>query len=269
MKNKLLVLDIDGTLISHKDKRISNENKEALIKLQKSGCRLVLASGRLKQGMEKFAKELEMNKYNGYIITNNGAEIIDLKAGKTIYRSCLKTEYVKLLYKKSKELNTNLMLIQEDHIVMTGYDKAVEVDQAQLSCDFIWPYNIEKYLELDTFRCNFTKSPEALDNVEKELKNLYKDELEVARGLELFLDVTEKGVSKGNAVEYLANVLDIPSVNIVACGDADNDISMLKFVGTGVAMKSGSKDAIKASNIIAPNPEDNGIAWVVKTIFGI
>lgn len=269
MKNKLLVLDIDGTLISHKDKRISKENKDALIKLQKSGVRLVLASGRLKQGMEKFTKELEMEKYNGYMITNNGAEIIDLKEGKTIYRKCLKPEYVKLLYKKSKELNTNLMLIQEDHIVMTGYDRAVEIDQASLSCDFIWPYNIDKYLELDTFRCNFTKNPEVLDKVEKELKNVYEDELEVARGLELFLDVTEKGVSKGNAVEYLANMLDIPISNVVACGDADNDTSMIKFAGIGVAMENASKATFDAADIIAPGPEKNGIAWVVKTVFQV
>lgn len=269
MKKKLLALDIDGTLISNKEKSISTKNKEALIRLQKEGCVLALVSGRLKQGMEIFARELEMDKYNGYIITNNGAEIIDIKEGETIYRKCLKTEDVKLLYKKSKELNTNIMIIQENHIVMTGYDSAVAVDQAQLSCDFIWPYNIEKYLELDTFRCNFTKNPKALDNVERELKELYKDKFEIARGLKLFLDVTEKGVDKGCAVEYLAKILDISNSDVIACGDGDNDKSMISLAGVGVAMKSASKEALESSNVIAPDPEDDGIAWVVENIFGI
>lgn len=267
MKNKLLAIDIDGTLISHADKYISEENRQALIKIQKEGCTLVLVSGRLRQGMDGFAKELEMDKYNGYIITNNGAEIISLKDRKTIYRKCLRTEDVKLLYKKSKELNTNLMIIQEENIIMTGYDEAVEMDKGQLPCDFIWPYNIEKYLELDTFRCNFTKNPEVLDEVEKTLKELYKDKFEIARGIRVCLDVTEKGADKGCALEYLAGVLNISRNNIIACGDGDNDINMIMFAGIGVVMESGSKEALKVADIIAPNPEDNGMAWIVKNIF--
>ena len=73
---RLLVLDLDGTLTNSK-KEISPRNLRTLLRLQQSGVRLVLASGRPTYGIVPLAEQLQMKENNGYILSYNGGEIID------------------------------------------------------------------------------------------------------------------------------------------------------------------------------------------------
>ena len=63
---KMIVLDLDGTLMSSKNE-ISPKTKEALLKAQEQGVMIVLASGRPTYGMTKAAKELRLDQYRGDI----------------------------------------------------------------------------------------------------------------------------------------------------------------------------------------------------------
>ena len=77
MKYKLLALDIDGTL-TNSQKQISPKTKQALMEAQQKGLRLILASGRPTDGVRPLARQLEMEKYGGFILSYNGARVIDL-----------------------------------------------------------------------------------------------------------------------------------------------------------------------------------------------
>ena len=71
MDYKILVLDLDGTLTNTR-KEITPRNREALIQTQQQGTRLVLASGRPTYGIAPLADELQMNQFDGYILSYNG-----------------------------------------------------------------------------------------------------------------------------------------------------------------------------------------------------
>ena len=71
MDYQIIVLDLDGTL-TNKDKIITPKTKEALMKAQKMGKKVVLASGRPTQGVSGLMEELELSKYGGYILSYNG-----------------------------------------------------------------------------------------------------------------------------------------------------------------------------------------------------
>ena len=75
MKYKLLVLDLDGTLTNAK-KEITPRNREALIRVQQQGVKLILASGRPTFGIAPLADELRMKEFGGFILSYNGGEII-------------------------------------------------------------------------------------------------------------------------------------------------------------------------------------------------
>lgn len=85
MKYKIIVLDLDGTL-TNSNKEITPKTKEGLMDIQKKGYKVVLASGRPTPGVVGLAKELELEKYNGYILSYNGARIIDCNTGNVIYQ---------------------------------------------------------------------------------------------------------------------------------------------------------------------------------------
>ena len=77
---RLLVLDLDGTLTNSK-KEISTRNLDTLLRLQQTGVRLVLASGRPTYGIAPLAEKLQMKHYGGCILSYNGGEIIDWSNG--------------------------------------------------------------------------------------------------------------------------------------------------------------------------------------------
>lgn len=84
---RLLVLDLDGTLTNSK-KEISPRNLRTLLRLQQSGVRLVLASGRPTYGIVPLAEQLQMKEHNGYILSYNGGEIINWNTGELLYKTC-------------------------------------------------------------------------------------------------------------------------------------------------------------------------------------
>ena len=88
MKYKLLVLDLDGTLTNQK-KEVTEHTRRTLIEAQERGVKIVLASGRPTYGVAPLAEILELQKYEGYILSYNGGEIIDWKTGEMMYENVL------------------------------------------------------------------------------------------------------------------------------------------------------------------------------------
>ena len=80
MQYKILVLDIDGTLTNSK-KEITPRARAALKRAQEKGIKIVLASGRPTYGIMPVAKELELERYGGYILSFNGGQIINAQTG--------------------------------------------------------------------------------------------------------------------------------------------------------------------------------------------
>ena len=73
---KVIAMDVDGTL-TNSQKQITRRTKEALIKAQSQGAVLILASGRPTTGLLDYAKELEMHKHNGLLVSYNGSKVVD------------------------------------------------------------------------------------------------------------------------------------------------------------------------------------------------
>ena len=83
MQYKVLALDLDGTLTNNA-KVITPRTKAALQAAADRGVRIVLASGRPTVGIEPLAKELELDRRGGCILSYNGGKIIDGKTGETL-----------------------------------------------------------------------------------------------------------------------------------------------------------------------------------------
>ena len=80
MEYQILVLDLDGTL-TNSQKEISDTTRKGLLEIQKAGKIIVLASGRPVNGVAPIAEKLEMNRYNGYMLSFNGGRITKCSTG--------------------------------------------------------------------------------------------------------------------------------------------------------------------------------------------
>ena len=99
MKYKLLVLDVDGTLLNSKQE-ISRRTLSTLVKVQQMGLRIVLCSGRPPHGLTDIVKQLEMPTYGGYVIAYNGSQIIDAASGEVLFERSVNPEIVPYLRRR-------------------------------------------------------------------------------------------------------------------------------------------------------------------------
>ena len=100
MKYKLLVLDVDGTLLNN-EKEISKRTLASLLKVQQMGIRIALASGRPTYGLMPLAKILELGNYGGFIVSYNGCQIINAQNGESIKARRINTKLLPNLQKKA------------------------------------------------------------------------------------------------------------------------------------------------------------------------
>lgn len=114
---RLLVLDLDGTLTNSK-KEISPRNLRTLLRLQQSGVRLVLASGRPTYGIVPLAEQLQMKEHNGYILSYNGGEIINWNTGELLYKNLLPDEVLPILYETAIDNRQTILTYDNEFILI-------------------------------------------------------------------------------------------------------------------------------------------------------
>ena len=120
MDYQMLVLDIDGTLTTSK-KEISPATQKALLAIQEEGYYVVLASGRPTGGMIRYAKELQLKKYGNYLLSFNGAKIINCKTEEIIYQKTLPQSVIPNLYQEALRFGVGILAYQEDCIICLLY----------------------------------------------------------------------------------------------------------------------------------------------------
>ena len=94
----------------------------------------------------------------------------------------------------------------------------------------------------------------------------FRGRLTVLRSHELFTEVTSPNASKGNALAFLAERYGIPPAEAIAVGDSDNDISMIRWAGLGVAMGNAAPEVIAAADLVAPSVAEDGLAVVIEEL---
>ena len=113
---KLIALDLDGTL-TDKNKNILEETKQELIKLAQKGIIIVLASGRPTAGIFKEAKELTLDKVGGYLLSFNGARVLDYKTNEVVYEQTLSSEVAHEMYDRAKAFGLSPLTYNATEII--------------------------------------------------------------------------------------------------------------------------------------------------------
>jgi Cof subfamily protein (haloacid dehalogenase superfamily) len=97
-----------------------------------------------------------------------------------------------------------------------------------------------------------------------ELEAAFGSQATVMRAHPNFANVVPAGVNKGDALSWLAGWLEIPAEAVLAVGDSENDISMLTWAGTGVAMGGAPGEVVEAADWVAPGLDDDGAAAALE-----
>jgi Cof subfamily protein (haloacid dehalogenase superfamily) len=264
----MIVVDMDGTLLKD-NKEVSEVNKEAIKKARESGVRLVICTGRIFTSAKAYAKLLGAMSP---IIASNGAYIREKDKEEVIFEKILDKD--KLL--KSIEMIKSYGLVPHIYTTNTIYtEKLIHSSKNYATwnegLDEIDRVIIEIVDDLSEVindgKRKFIKAVVMSEDLEKlkELKNKIQNEVDVEIMSSTFnnFEITAKGTSKGNGVKILAEFYGIKKDEIICIGDNENDISMIKYAGLGVAMANSSEEVKKIAKYVTESNENDGVAKVI------
>lgn len=269
MQYKLLCIDMDGTLLNDNN-IIPKQNIEALKLVIKKGVEVAITTGRLYASAKSYTETLGIDCY---IIASNGTYIKHKDGNKVLYEAPLSLEQLTLVQNIVKSFgfkfycnSANEVFLEED-ITSNNKNKSnnelkkatgISYIKSSSTIDTVNKLNIKIFRATAIEDLNMDKLLEA-----KKILKAYKD-LEVVNSMPNNFDVMQGGTSKGNGVQKLADILQIPSSQILCIGDRENDLSMINYAGLGVAMGNATEKLKIHADYITDTNNNFGVSKAIR-----
>ena len=270
MSIKAIVMDIDGTLANDK-KEISQKTKEILLKAQKQGILLVLASGRPTSGLVQYGTELEMDKNNGLFVSFNGSKVVNFQTKEEIFNKPMTVEDGKAVLEHMKKFNVKPMIDKDDYMYVNNvYDcmiqfrgkdfNVIEYESRGGNYKLCEVEDLAEFVDYPLNKILTTSDPEYLQEHYLEMMEPFKDKLNCMFTAPFYFEITAKDIDKAKALETVFKPLNIKQDEIIAFGDGHNDISIIKYAGIGVAMENAVLDLKEIADEVTLSNNQDGIA---------
>lgn len=267
MKYKLLVLDVDGTLLND-EREISKRTLAALLKVQQMGVRIVLASGRPTYGLMPLAKTLELGNYGGFVLSYNGCQIIKAQNGEILFERRINPEMLPYLEKKARKNGFAIFTYHDDTLITDSPDNEYIKNEALLNnLKIIREDEFSTAIDFAPCKCMLVSDKEkALIGLEQHWEKRLAGTLDAFRSEPYFLEVVPCGVNKANTLGALLEHLGVTREEVIAVGDGVCDVTMLQLAGMGVAM-GHSQDSVKVcADYVTTSNEEDGVALAVEKL---
>lgn len=255
--------DLDGTLLDSKH-QLSATTRKAIIDLKQKNIPFVIVSARSPSGIESVLHKYD---FNCPIIPYSGALILD-EHRHVLYSNGLTYQVAEAVINYIENNNipcvwnifsddrwivkdkTNHRVIEEEHIV------EVEAEQGPLS-SINQNDTIHKILCI----CDVKK----IDEIEAQLKLEFLN-LSIMKSSAYMLEIMQKGVSKGTAVQIMADHYRIPLSEAIAVGDNYNDVDMLAVVGQPFLMGNAPAPLKERFSQITSDNDNEGFVMALKKL---
>lgn len=270
MNLKAIILDIDGTLVNSQ-KVVSERTKMTLLTAQKRGIKLILASGRPIRGMLDLIHELEMDKHHGLVVAYNGASVMDCESKEIVFNKAMTPMEAQSVLNHVKNFKVIPMIAKDDTMYVNNvYNGMLNLNQK--------PFNIIEYearggnyllceksdlAEFVDFPLNkilLAGQPEYLKEVYQQISEPFVDKLSSMFTASVYYEFTAKGIDKVNALNEVLAPMGIRPEDTISFGDGQNDLSIIKFAGIGVAMGNAVEELKNAADEITLSNDEDGIA---------
>lgn len=265
MAIKLIVLDLDGTLLKTKWK-IHPDNVTMIRRVyqEKPDIKIVIATGRAPISTIPHAKACLINEKAGHVICYNGGSIIDIVENKqeVLFEKSLSEQQVKEILDFAKENKLNIWGYSTDN-------KTAYINHRSLKVLFVEYFNklkvkkiknnqIPSFYKILLFCKKKNQVPKMLEKLSE------KKDLELATSSHSVIEVNPIGINKASAVQFLAKKWNIQPEEILACGDGMNDYKLLEWVKYGIAMDNGPDELKKIAYGITAKNTNAGVAKAIS-----
>ena len=261
----MIVLDVDGTLLND-DHIITARMRAAVIKVQQMGIRIVLASGRPTYGLLPLAKELDMDKNDGYILAYNGGQIMNVQTGDIVFEKHINPKMLPYLERKAIKNNFSIFTYCDDTIIANDLSDEHILQEAGLNAMRL--KEVDNFAEAVTFspyKCMIVSDDEkALERLENQWKKHLAGELDVFRSETYFLEVVPPSINKANTLSILLEKLSVAAESVIAIGDGVCDVTMIQLAGYGIAMGNAQESVKACADYVTLTNDRDGVAAAIE-----
>eukprot|EP00741_Cyanophora_paradoxa_P025762 tig00000391_g24859.t1 len=283
-KPKVLAIDMDGTLFNSKHE-VSERNREALERAMESGVKVVFATGKTRASTRPLTRRMGLSSLPGVFLQ-----------GLVVYGPDEELHYERVLPDEVSERiihmvehRHTLVAYSNDHILTRkpndySYILAKFREPEPISvCSMDIrpgrqrfqralapappPHGVSLYdavPHLPFHKMLVLDEPDAISRLRVEMEEAMEGHATCVQAMDNMLEILPLGASKGDGVERLIDLLGHSWDEVMALGDAENDLEMLERAGLGVAM-GNAKDSIKArANAVTGTNDEDGVAQAIE-----
>ena len=261
---KMVVTDIDGTIYTP-EKGMSTAVKECLKNLTDEGVLVVIATGRTYASARYMADmagiRCPLVGYQGGIICSYSGDILKVKY--------LDSDIAKDIINDFRKRKIHINVYVADKLYVENDDEYIKDYIGDKGIDY---FKVDSFDKLDLTKLNkilaINYNPEFINNLINELKNKYPM-LYIVKSHDYFCEIANKEATKGNAVKFFAQKYNIAYEEILAIGDQNNDIEMVKTAGIGIAMGNGTAEIKEAADYVTDTVQNDGFVKAInKFVWG-
>lgn len=258
----LLCTDLDDTLLTT-DKKISEDNKRMIEYFKAEGGMFSFATGRILHGARIMMKYAEPNVP---MICFNGAAVYDHIKDEILWKLELGDDAVEVMEFVDKNMPfSGLEVCTDRELFICKTNMIVEEHKRheQLNDNYADYHDVPR----PWIKALFMQNADKIDIVRDAIgKSEFTKRFDFIQSSPQYYELLPKNASKGNALLKLAQLLNVPIERVIAIGDNENDISMIKAAGIGIAVANAIPALKEEADFITVDNNSSAVATVISML---
>lgn len=265
MNYKMLLTDLDGTLLTD-DKKILDVDKESISKAISNDMKVIVCSGRSHMSIEKYLIELGLKHPGNYGISYNGGVFYEADTLRKLVEYKLKKELAFKIIEFCRNFDVEIMVYANDKLVIEEHNQRMEGYINLSGIEPMMNTSFNEFIKEDVSKILVLGEIEILEDLKHRFQSLaiYNEVTTFYSNRNLF-EFNPRGIDKGNMLLEIADYFNIDTKDIIAIGDNQNDVNMIRQAGLGVAVKNAvplAKD--EADYITKRNNNEGAVSEVLE-----
>jgi hypothetical protein len=253
---RAVAMDMDRTILPS-SLELSPATLRAVAGLRRAGIEPIIATGRMFASTRPYALQLGIT---APVICYQGALVADPATGEWLQHRPIDVPVALEVIAAVRREGFHMNVYVDDQLCVEKPTPEARTYAEHARLEMVVVGNFDTWLHHPTTKIVVVGDPAALDDLEGRLRSRFDDRLFIAKSLPIFLEVASPGVSKGAALRFVCDRLEIDPAATVAFGDGANDLELLEAAGTGVAMADAEPALLAIADWTVPPVAQDGVA---------
>ena len=260
---RLVALDVDGTLVDSKGV-ITPTVRQALEETIDNGVEVVIISGRNAEGVSLIINQIGRDLW---YVSSGGAMTGRLGTNEIIRQAFIDQATMRTIIELAREAGAGIFVELPRKLYWEGDERYLTWLTSIEGVNICKMEDILQDIHSEPLKMTLVMEREPLLDLEKKINELQLD-LHITYSSPVYMEITPAVVNKGVAVQHMASYLNIPMSQVMAVGDGENDIPMIKVAGLGVAMGNAPQVVKDAADLVVPTNDEDGLVKALQLANG-